>query len=113
MEFFPRIFALTTAIWLIADMILDGFQSKKYIQYSPSLYPSHEANTELHDRMSQFCWQLKELDFNISDLNYWQNYIFLEWTGRCENYRFNITSFYGLRQDQLEVFMVMNIPLEC
>ena len=97
------IFVLASAFWLIVNMSLDANQTNKYFRYSPQLNSDHEYNSNLNQRIENFCGDLKQIKFTDSDFAKFsedQTKLHNEWKERCpsahrtSNFSFSIS--YGV-----------------
>ena len=107
------IFVLASAFWLIVNMSLDANQTNKYFRYSPQLNSDHEYNSNLNQRIENFCGDLKQIKFTDSDFAKFsedQTKLHNEWKERCpsehrtSNFSFSIS--YGISLQQIELAQV-------
>ena len=80
-----NIITLVSAFWMIGDVVLDVRQTSKYYKLSPYFNQNHEANLNMSTRLSTFCNELDEVDFDLSLLNETQKNLLDEWEKRCQN----------------------------
>ena len=85
---FLKIYTLSSALWLVVDMVLDGRQTLKYQEFSPYFNLDHEANRNISDRIMIFCNKSKEMQFDRSKLTNPERNLHDGWTKRCRTNNF-------------------------
>ena len=104
-----RIFELTSAFWLIANMSLDSNQTRKYYRYSPQLNSDHEANSNLTTRIQKFCGNVRQIKFTPYDnMTDFQNNLYGEWKERCRTTNFSFSISYGISPNEIRSAKVSN-----